>query len=48
VRKIDIDSTQLAQALATGAPVVITTLQKFPYVTEKIGGAAGKKICGYH
>ena len=37
VQKIDIDSTQLANALASGVPIVITTLQKFPYVTEKIG-----------
>ena len=37
VRKIDVDSAQLAEALATGVPIVITTLQKFPFVTEKIG-----------
>ncbi|MBW2631893.1 MAG: type I restriction endonuclease subunit R [Deltaproteobacteria bacterium] len=37
VQKIDIDSSQLAEALATGTPIVITTLQKFPFVTEKIG-----------
>jgi len=37
VQKIDRDSTQLAQALGTGVPIVVTTLQKFPYVTEKIG-----------
>ena len=37
VQKIDTDSTQLANALASGVPIVITTLQKFPYVTEKIG-----------
>ncbi len=37
VQKIDIDSNQLAQALATGTPIIITTLQKFPFVTEKIG-----------
>jgi len=36
VQKIDINSTQLAEALATGVPIVITTLQKFPFVTEKI------------
>jgi type I restriction enzyme R subunit len=36
VQKIDENSTQLAQALAAGVPIVITTLQKFPYVTEKI------------
>ncbi len=37
VQKIDIDSAQLAESLATGVPIVITTLQKFPFVTEKIG-----------
>ncbi|MCW3989817.1 MAG: type I restriction endonuclease [Candidatus Bathyarchaeota archaeon] len=37
VKKIDQDSTQLAQALENGTPIIITTLQKFPYVTEKIG-----------
>jgi type I restriction enzyme R subunit len=37
VRKIDEDSTQLAEALTSGTPIVITTLQKFPFVTEKIG-----------
>ncbi|HXG60430.1 MAG TPA: type I restriction endonuclease [Planctomycetota bacterium] len=37
VQKIDMDSAQLAQALAAGVPIVITTLQKFPFVTEKIG-----------
>lgn len=43
VQKIDIDSTQLAQALASGVPIVITTLQKFPYVTEKIGELPARK-----
>jgi type I restriction enzyme R subunit len=37
VQKIDRDSTQLAEALASGVPIIITTLQKFPFVTEKIG-----------
>lgn len=37
VNKIDKDSTQLAEALSSGVPIVITTLQKFPFVTEKIG-----------
>lgn len=36
VQKIDQDSTQLAEAIVTGVPIIITTLQKFPYVTEKI------------
>ncbi len=37
VQKIDIDSTQLANALSTSKPIIITTLQKFPFVTQKIG-----------
>jgi len=37
VQKIDEDSTQLADALMAGTPIVITTLQKFPFVTEKVG-----------
>jgi len=43
VQKIDIDSTQLAQALGAGMPIVITTLQKFPFVTEKIGQLPKRK-----
>lgn len=37
VQKIEVDSNQLAEALASGVPIVITTLQKFPFVTQKIG-----------
>ncbi len=36
VQKIDEDTRQLAQALATGTPVVITTLQKFPFIAETL------------
>jgi type I restriction enzyme R subunit len=43
VQKIDIDSSQLAQALSTGVPIVVTTLQKFPFVTEKIGDIRARK-----
>lgn len=43
VQKIDIDSAQLAGALASGVPIVITTLQKFPFVTEKIGDLPKRK-----
>ncbi len=32
VKKIDEDTRQLAQALSEGTPVIITTLQKFPFV----------------
>jgi type I restriction enzyme, R subunit len=37
VQKIDENSQQLADALTSGTPIIITTLQKFPFVTEKIG-----------
>jgi type I restriction enzyme R subunit len=37
VQRIDQDSRQLAQALKSGVPIIITTLQKFPFVTEHIG-----------
>ena len=37
VERIDEHSTQLANALAAGTPIIITTLQKFPFVTEKVG-----------
>jgi len=43
VQKIDEDSTQLAQALGSGTPIVITTLQKFPFVTDKIGDLPKRK-----
>lgn len=36
VQKIDEDTRQLVQALAKGTPIVITTLQKFPFVTETL------------
>lgn len=43
VQKIDEDSTQLANALASGVPIIITTLQKFPFITEKIGNLPARK-----
>jgi type I restriction enzyme R subunit len=43
VRKIDEDSTQLAEALeGEQARIVITTIQKFPFVIEKIGELSGR------
>ncbi|HZZ84318.1 MAG TPA: type I restriction endonuclease [Anaeromyxobacteraceae bacterium] len=36
VQKIDDNSTQLAEALTKGTPIIITTLQKFPFVAAKI------------
>lgn len=43
VEKIDQDAAQLAKALTTGVPIVVTTLQKFPYATEKMGDLPTRK-----
>lgn len=37
VQKIDKDSNQLASALGYGTNIIITTLQKFPFVVNKVG-----------
>lgn len=37
VQKIDKDSTQLANAISAGSNIIITTLQKFPFILDKIG-----------
>jgi len=44
VEKIDDNSQQLADALNGGKAIIITTLQKFPFVLDKITGAAGKRF----
>lgn len=36
VQKIDEDSRQLAEALESCVPIIITTLQKFPFVTQHL------------
>lgn len=36
VEKIDKDSTQLACSLSSGTNIIITTLQKFPFVLDKV------------
>ena len=36
VQKIDEDSRQLAEALEGGVPIIITTLQKFPFVSGQL------------
>lgn len=36
VQKIDEDSRQLAEALKAGVPIIITTLQKFPFVSAQL------------
>ena len=43
VEKVDKDSKQLAKALERTVPIIITTLQKFPYVTEHIGTLKTKR-----
>ena len=36
VKKIDKDTHQLTEAIAGGVPIIITTIQKFPYVMHSI------------
>ncbi len=43
VQKIDKDSTQLASALGFGINIIITTLQKFPFVVDKVGELPERK-----
>lgn len=43
VQKIDKDSTQLASALGYGTNIIITTLQKFPFVVDKVGELPDRK-----
>src|SRR5262249_14449939 len=46
VEKIDENTQQLAKALAGGVPIVISTIQKFPFITQAIGtlGKKGEKV----
>lgn len=44
VERIDENSTQLAQALDKGKLIIITTLQKFPWVLSKVGGLANRRF----
>jgi type I restriction enzyme R subunit len=41
VQAIDEDSRQLAEALVDGTKIVITTLQKFPFVLKSLLNIAG-------
>jgi type I restriction enzyme R subunit len=36
VQKIDENTQQLAQALADGVPIIVSTIQKFPFITQAI------------
>lgn len=43
VHKIDKNSAQLAESLESGTPIIITTLQKFPFILDKIGILPNRK-----
>jgi type I restriction enzyme, R subunit len=43
VEKIDKDSNQLAAALSYGTNIIITTLQKFPFIVDKVGELPDRK-----
>lgn len=42
VAKIDENSNQLASELEKGTKIIISTIQKFPYILEKLSGTKGK------
>lgn len=44
VENIDRTSRQLQQALEDGKQIIVTTLQKFPYVVDEIGKLPGSKF----
>jgi type I restriction enzyme R subunit len=46
VQKIDENSRQLAEALESGVPIIITTLQKFPFVTGQLMKLAEERGTG--
>lgn len=43
VERIEKDSTQLAKALERGTPIIITTLQKFPFVADKVAALPSRR-----
>jgi len=43
VNKIDKDSQQLADAISSGSNIIITTLQKFPFILDKIESLPSRK-----
>lgn len=43
VQKIDENSRQLAEALESAVPIIITTLQKFPFVSRQLGKMAEER-----
>jgi type I restriction enzyme R subunit len=42
VEKIDENTQQLAKALSNGTPIIITTIQKFPFISQAIRTLEGK------
>jgi type I restriction enzyme R subunit len=42
VAQIDQDSNQLAEELEKGTKIIISTIQKFPFILDKISGTHGK------
>lgn len=42
VEKIDEDTQQLARALSNGTPIVITTIQKFPFISQALSTLESK------
>lgn len=42
IEKIDEDTQQLARALSSGTPIVITTIQKFPFIAQALATLAKK------
>ena len=43
VQKIDKDSSQLAYALGSGSHIIVTTLQKFPFVIDEVSDLPDRK-----
>jgi type I restriction enzyme, R subunit len=43
VQRIDKDSQQLADAIGSNANIIVTTLQKFPFVIDKVGNLPDRK-----
>lgn len=43
VAKIEEDSSQLANEIEKGTKIIISTIQKFPYILDKLAGTKGKK-----
>ena len=42
VQKIDENTQQLAKALADGVPIIISTIQKFPFITQALATLENK------